>query len=257
MKVGIIGGSGIYDPNLIENPKEKKVETPYGAVHLFIGRWQGEEIAFLPRHGIGHQVPPHFINYRGNISALKSLGVERILSTSAVGSLNSLMKPGDFVLLSQFIDFTKGRPTTFEGDRVVHVDMSEPYCPVLRAVLLEAAENKGYRLHPEGVYICTEGPRFETPAEIKAFRLLGADVVGMTNIPEVILAREAEICYASLAIVTNMAAGISSGRITAQEVNQIMNEVINKVKELFSFAIPQIPKTRTCFCKDALKGASP
>ncbi|WP_054839868.1 S-methyl-5'-thioadenosine phosphorylase [Thermococcus sp. JCM 11816] len=268
-RIAIIGGSGVYDPPaLLTNIREETVETPYGTVKVKIGEYNGEEIVFLARHGEGHSVPPHKINYRANIWALYELGVERILSTSAVGSLNLDMKPGDFVILDQLIDFTKTRHYTFyDGEEspphdrkfVAHVDFTEPYCPELRKALMNAARGLGFTYHPPtGTYACMEGPRFETRAEIRALKILGADVVGMTQCPEAALARELEMCYASVAIVTNYAAGISPpNKLTHTEVVELMAQKSNEIKLLLMKAIEYIPKERRCPpCKDALKGAT-
>ncbi|MGD2248706.1 MAG: S-methyl-5'-thioadenosine phosphorylase [Candidatus Methanofastidiosia archaeon] len=246
--IAIIGGSGVYDPEMLSNTKEITVDTDYGTVNLISGIHKEKKVYFLPRHGGKHSVPPHKVNYRANIKALKDLKVERVISTSAVGSLNEDMNPGDFVLLDQFIDFTKNRVYTFFDDEVVHTDVTTPYCPQLRDIITNAADTMGITLHPYGTYVCTEGPRFETPAEISMFGALGGDVVGMTNVPEVVLAREAKLCYASLAIVTNYAAGISLSRITHEEVIEIMDTSIETIKKLVTKTIEMIPKTKTCEC---------
>ena len=263
-RIAIIGGSGVYDPKLLQNVREEFVSTPYGKVRVKIGEYNGEEIAFLARHGEKHAVPPHKINYRANIWALYELGVERILSTSAVGSLNEAMKPGDFVILDQLMDFTKTRHYTFyDGEEsphdrkfVAHVDFTDPYCPELRKALITAARELGFSYHPTGTYACMEGPRFETRAEIRALKILGADVVGMTQCPEAVLARELEMCYASVAIVTNFAAGISREKLTHKEVVELMAQKSEEIKYLLMKSIKYIPKERRCPCKDALKGAT-
>lgn len=255
MRIAIIGGTGVYDPKFLENPKEVIVPTPYGDTKIIKGIYWGEEVGFLARHGAKHSVPPHKINYRANMWALKSLGVERIMATTAVGSLKMNLAPGDLVLLDQFIDFTKGRDYTFYDGRdgkVIHIDFSEPYCPELRNILMEEAKNLGIKLHPYGTYICTDGPRFETPAEIRMFTNFG-DLVGMTNVPEVVLARELELCYVTVSLVTNYAAGISKTPLSHQEVLSAMAENIEKVRNLFSSVIPKIPKERSCPCKSALE----
>ncbi|MCS7202715.1 MAG: S-methyl-5'-thioadenosine phosphorylase [Dictyoglomus sp.] len=255
MRIAIIGGTGVYDPKFLENPKEIIVSTPYGDAKILKGNYMGEEIGFLARHGVTHSVPPHKINYKANIWALKSLGVERIMATTAVGSLKMNLEPGDLVLLDQFIDFTKGRDYTFydgKDGKVIHIDFSEPYCPELRKILIEEAKSLGIKLHPFGTYICTEGPRFETPAEIKMFSYFG-DVVGMTNVPEVVLAKELEICYVTVSLVTNYAAGISKTPLSHQEVLSAMADNIEKVRKLFSSVISKIPMERNCPCKSALK----
>ncbi|WP_297500461.1 S-methyl-5'-thioadenosine phosphorylase [Thermococcus sp.] len=263
-RIAIIGGSGVYDPKLLQNVREEFVSTPYGKVRVEIGEYNGEEIAFLARHGEKHAVPPHKINYRANVWALHELGVERILSTSAVGSLNLDMKPGEFVILDQLMDFTKTRHYTFyDGEEsphnrkfVAHVDFTDPYCPELRKALISSAKELGFRYHPAGTYACMEGPRFETRAEIRALKILGADVVGMTQCPEAALARELEMCYASVAIVTNYAAGISREKLTHREVVELMAQKGEEIKLLLMKAIKYIPRERRCPCKDALKGAT-
>lgn len=248
--IAIIGGSGVYDPKMLKDIKDLRVDTEYGTVPVKSGKCQGRTVFFLTRHGEKHSIPPHMVNYRANIKALQTLKVERIISTSAVGSLKKEMKPGDFVLLDQFLDFTKLRKYTFFDDQVVHTDFTNPYCPEVRKTISDAASHLHITLHPTGTYVCTEGPRFETPAEIQMFALLGGDVVGMTNVPEVILAREAKICYASIATVTNFAAGISPSRITHQEVIEIMDQSSEMIKRLITKIIEMIPEKKTCECGD-------
>lgn len=260
MRIAIIGGTGVYDPGLLGEREEKVVRTPYGEAHITLGVYRGVEVAFLTRHGPHHSVPPHRINYRANVWALRHLGVERVLATAAVGSLNLEMKPGDFVLVDQFIDFTRRRESTFfEGGEagVVHVDFTEPYCPQLRAVLAQTARELGISVHDGGVYVCTEGPRFETPAEIRAFRRLGGDLVGMTNVPEVVLAREANLCYALVAMVTNFAAGISPTPLTHEEVLEVMAANAHRIRSLLWRAVEVIPAERSCPCGQAAGPVAP
>lgn len=252
MSLAIIGGTGVYDPDLLGEPQEESVETPYGSALLLGGNFQGGRLFFLNRHGSGHTVPPHRVNYRANIWALRSIGVTRIIATAAVGSLNLAYAPGHAILLDQFIDFTKGRPATFYDDRVVHTDLTHPYCPDLRGHLHDAADKLGLICHSSGCYVATEGPRFETPAEIRAFRILGGDVVGMTNVPEVVLARELGLCYATVALVTNYAAGLSSevlshaevvAAVAAQEANlrQLLRETLGDISEVCPVCGPRAP----------------
>lgn len=259
VEIAVIGGSGVYSLDLIKNHKTIRVDTPYGeSPEIIIGDVSDRKVAFIPRHGREHTSPPHLINYRANLWSLKDLGVERILATTAVGSLNPDIKPGEFVLLDQFIDFTSNRPLTFyEGgeEGVVHVDITEPYCPELRSVLKDNAEDLEIDLIPNGTYACTEGPRYETRAEIQLFHDLGLDVVGMTNATEATLARELEICYSTISIVTNFGAGISKSKLTHSEVSELMNMNSMYVKELLFSSISKIPEERNCSCKDALKGA--
>lgn len=254
--IAIIGGTGVYDPNILENVQESVVGTPYGDVKYMLGEYAGRKVAFIPRHGSKHSIPPHLINYRANIWAIKSIGVTNIIATTAVGSLNLAMKPGDFVLVDQFLDFTKNRASTFyEGGKrgVVHLDVTEPYCPQLRKTIKGAAEGLGINVHEQGVYVCTEGPRFETPAEVRMFEKLGGDLVGMTNVPEVVLAHEAEICFATVSMVTNFAAGISSQPLTHGEVLETMDANADKIQKLIMKSIEEIDlKDRKCDCAKTL-----
>ncbi|NLZ44371.1 MAG: S-methyl-5'-thioadenosine phosphorylase [Clostridia bacterium] len=243
--------------------KEVRVETPYGMVRPMVGEAEGHEVVFLPRHGAEHSVPPHRINYQANIWGMRTLGVEAIIATAAVGSLNPEMRPGDCVLIDQFIDFTKNRRQTFFEGRengVFHLDFTEPYCPALRKTLAAAAgelrprPGAEFTLHERGVYLCTEGPRFETPAEIKAYALLGADVVGMTNCPEVVLAREAGICYATIAMVTNLAAGMAGGQLTHEEVLEVMAKNTSTIWAILQKTLEKMAKvyaTGACTCREA------
>jgi len=207
MQTAIIGGTGVYGVAGAEH--REVVLTPYGDVEVNIGELRGREIAFLARHGTQHAVPPHLINYRANMWALHKLGIKYVYATCAVGSCNQNYKPGDIVVLKDFIDFTKMRPVTFyDGhEGVIHTIMSDPYCKNLRVLLSKAAGDTGLKVAGEATYVCTEGPRFETAAEIKMFQTLGADVVGMTNVPEVTLAKELRMCYAAVGIVTNWCTG--------------------------------------------------
>lgn len=250
-ELAIIGGTGVYDPSLLTNLQEVKVETRFGTVCLQCGEYADRTVAFLARHGANHSVPPHLINYRANILALKQLEVEQVIATAAVGSLNPEMRPGELVLVDQFLDFTRNRVSTFhEGgeEGVVHLDVTEPYCPRLRSWLLAAAKAEGVSAHNRGTYVCTEGPRFETPAEIGMFRLLGGDVVGMTSVPEVVLAREAGLCYATVAMVTNFAAGISRTPLTHAEVLEQMARNSENIKRVIMRALRTISGERDCRC---------
>lgn len=263
VRIAIIGGSGIYQPEIVKKAKEVKVETPYGMVLPLLGEVEGHEVYFLSRHGNKHAMPPHRVNYQANIWGLKALGVEAVIATAAVGSLNPEMKPGDCVLVDQFIDFTKNRRQTFfDGGEngVVHMDMTEPYCPALRKTLAVAAREVAARpgaefgVYEKGVYVCTEGPRFETPAEIKAYALLGGDVVGMTSCPEVVLAREAGICYATIAMVTNLAAGIAGKILTHEEVLEVVAKNNDKIWAILQKTLEKVEETympETCGCREA------
>jgi 5'-methylthioadenosine phosphorylase len=234
MRFGVIGGTGLYD-FLTGEVTPQEVATRYGPVVVDRGMVGEAEVYFLPRHGRDHSVPPHRVNYRANLAALQELGLRNLLATAAVGSMSRDMPPGTLALITQFLDFTKCRPSTFfdgEGG-VVHTDMSEPYCPHLRQELRQAAILLQEHLAPEATYVCAEGPRFETPAEIHMYRQLGAHLVGMTSVPEVVLAREAGLCYASVAIVTNWAAGVVPEPLRHEQVSSFMAQQTPRLIALF------------------------
>ena len=256
VKIGIIGGTGVYDPNLIENSKKIKLHTPFGKTSDFIttGIFENREIAVIPRHGIGHRINPSNVNYRANIWAMKKLGVTHILASSAVGSLKEEYKPGDLVLTDQFIDRTYKRKTTFyEGDQVCHVSTAEPFCNCLRQKLRKEAESLKLNFHNKGTCVVVEGPRFSTKAESKMFQSWGANIIGMTMHPEATLAREAEICYATVAMVTDYDCWKETN-VDLDEVLEVMKNNVQKVKELFKATIPTI-NDDSCSCKSALKSA--
>lgn len=235
----------------LEEKSPVSVKTPYGTVEMEIGQLAGKEIVFLSRHGNHHVIPPHLVNYRANLWALSDLGVKKVLATAAVGSLSSQFHLGDLVLLDQFLDFTKNRPQTFfeGGPRgVCHVDMTEPYCGELRSVVAKAAAEIDLSIKNGANYVCTEGPRFETPAEIRMFQQLGGDLVGMTSVPEVVLARELGMCYASIAMVTNEAAGISGHPLTHREVLESMKSLSRAVASLIGQSIRHLEPERSCLC---------
>lgn len=251
VRIAIIGGTGVYDPNILKDIRELELTTPYGNCRVKIGNYQGIEVAFMARHGSDHSVPPHLVNYRANIWGLKELGVKSIFATAAVGSLNLEMKPKDFVFLDQFLDFTRTRHQTFVEQGVVHLDMTDPYCPQLRQTLAGSAVKLGLPGHVKGTYVCVEGPRFETPAEIRMFKMLGGELVGMTSVPEVVLAREAQMCYATIAMVTNYAAGISPTPLSHQEVVDIMAENADNLRLLVMDALASLEPGRDCLCHRA------
>ncbi len=254
VRIGIIGGSGVY--GVFEPERKIKVETPFGipSGDVEIGKIGGVEVAFIPRHGKGHFIPPHMVNYRANIYALHMLGVERIIGVSAVGSLKEEYRPGDIVISDQFIDFTKKREYTFyDGPKVVHISMADPFCPELRRIFIDSSRFMGYRTHERGTYVCIEGPRFSTRAESKMFRQF-ADIIGMTLVPEVQLARELEMCYVNVSTITDYDVWADEP-VTTEEVMRVMKENEEKIKNLLQEALPKIPAERNCPCKDALKGA--
>jgi 5'-methylthioadenosine phosphorylase len=257
-KIGIIGGSGLYQIPGLTITEYAKITTPYGAPSdaYVIGDLSGSDIVFLPRHGLEHHLPPHKINYKANIWGFKELEVERIISVGAVGGIGCYTKPGMIMITDQIVDMTSGRESTFyDGDEVVHVDFTEPFCPELRGSLFRAAENSGIELKKSGTYVCVNGPRLETKAEIKMFLNMGIDVVGMTTMPEAVLAREAELCFAGISVVTNYAAGIAEKRLTTAEVVGTMREAATCVGCLLLETFHLIPGERRCSCRDALKEA--
>lgn len=254
--LAIIGGTGVYDLSIFDQVKKEVVQTPYGERTVTIGSVGDKQIAFMTRHGEGHKIPPHKINYRGNIFALKKLGVTDIIATTAVGSLQADVSPGTFILCDQFMDFTKSRVQTFfDGPPlpVVHTDVSYPYCNTLRNLLGKIAAEKRYKFRSVGTYICTEGPRFESSAEVAFYGKAGGSVVGMTGIPEAVLAREAEICYVTVSMVTNLGAGLSKENLTHEEVLTVMSENQRNFSELISTAIQEWKPNITCTCHSSLK----
>lgn len=259
VRLGIIGGTGIYKLPGATGIEDHVVETPYGKVNLKIGQIQSKKVAFLTRHGESHSIAPNQINYRANIWALQSVGVKELLATACSGSLNPEYAVGDFVLLNQFMEFTKNRPASFydsNGDKpIAHVDVTRPYCKSLGNFMFEAAKNLQIKLKSGATYCCTEGPRYESAAEIQMFRILKGDLVGHTNYPEVVLAREAEICYCAVAIISNPAAGISESPLTSTEVKEAMEKSFAKIQLLLAETIALLPDDRDCSCHHALEHA--
>ena len=257
--VGVIGGTGVYDPGLFSSKREIKVHTPYGETSdlVTIGEYAGVNVAFIPRHGRDHRIPPHRINSRANIWALKQLGVKRIIAPSAVGSLQEGYKPGDIAIPDQFIDFTKKREYTFyDGGQVCHVSVADPFCPELRGIAIDRIKKLKFPLHSKATYVCIEGPRFSTRAESKFLReAMKADIIGMTLVPEITLSREAEICYLSVATVTDYDVW-ADHPVTSAEIIETLAKNVEKTKKLIAELVPVIPAKRTkCACGKALEGA--
>lgn len=253
MPKAIIGGTGVYDAG--SNVVEQKIMTPYGEVAYDLMEIQGQEIIFLARHGKDHATPPHKINYRANMMALKMLEVTEVLATCAVGSMNDHYAPGDVVIVNDFMDFTRGRVQTFyEGDdgKVVHVEMTDPYCKDLRSRFEKSAKDSGLKVSGEAIYVCTEGPRFETAAEINMYRHLGGDVVGMTNVPEVVLAKELGMCYSAVGIITNWCTGIEGKQIEGHQIAESMQKNKEKITEVFVRTLVESPEEKLCKCGQAL-----
>ena len=256
-EIGIFGGTGIYDSGLLKEPKEIEIETPYGKPSdtITIGEFHGRKIAFLPRHGKKHTIPPHMINYRANIWAFKELGVKRIIAPSAVGSLKQEFAPRDFALPTQFLDFTKSRKGSFSEDgRVIHISVADPFCPDLQKVILDVAEKQELKIHKEATYVCIEGPRFSTKAESRFYKSTGAEIIGMTLVPECQLAREAQICYASISTVTDYDVWAEKP-VTAKEVIETLSKNVELTKKLLTELIDKIPKSMSCSCEKALEEA--
>lgn len=259
-QIGIIGGTGVYDPKLLEHATELAVETPYGAPSdkITVGTYLGKKVAFLPRHAKGHKIPPHKINYRANIWAMKELGVERILAPQAVGSLQEKFRPGDLVIPNQFIDRTNSRDTTFyNGPQVCHISVAEPFCNELRGLLFKAGDDLGFQIHSTGTYICVQGPRFSTRAESDLFRnVYKADIIGMTLIPECVLAREAEICYSGISMITDYDCWKTGNVVSTEQIIKTAKANEEKVKKMLQTVLQKIPeKKEKCNCGEALKGA--
>lgn len=252
MKKAIIGGTGVYD--IGEGSYSKVVETKYGSVEVDIVNINGEEIVFLARHGKKHSTPPHLINYRANMKALEQLGVKYIYATAAVGSCNENYGPGDIIVINDFIDFTKSRPITFfEGgdEPVKHTDMRNPYCKNLRNKFYEFAKYESINIKGDAVYICTEGPRFETDHEVRMYKSLGGDVIGMTNVPEVVLAKEIGMCYATIGIITNWCTGIG-GDITLHYIQGTLSENKEKITKAFLRVFSEEIDQQHCNCNSAI-----
>lgn len=255
-EIGIIGGSGLYEMEGLTDVKEVKIKTPFGdpSDKFILGTLSGRRLAFLPRHGRGHRILPSEINFRANIYAMKKLGVERIISVSAVGSMREEIEPGHIVIPSQFYDHTKKRISTFFGDGIVaHVGMADPVCDGLAEQLYRSSVSVGAKTHNGGIYLCMEGPQFSTRGESLIYRKWGVDVIGMTNVTEAKLAREAEICYATIALSTDYDCWhVSEEDVTVEAVIQIIKQNVNTAKRIIRDAVLNIPKGRDCHCKDAL-----
>ncbi|MBI3447769.1 MAG: S-methyl-5'-thioadenosine phosphorylase [Acidobacteria bacterium] len=257
--IGIIGGTGLYQPDEIEAVREVRIDTPFGAPSdvFHVGTWRGRKVAFLARHGRGHVLSPTEINYRANIYAFKVLGVARIISASAVGSLRDDIHPMDVVIPDQFFDRTRQRPQTFFGDGLVaHVSLADPTCAVVRAALTSACREAGARFHDRGTYLCIEGPQFSTRAESQAYRAMKASVIGMTNLPEARLAREAEICYGTLALVTDYDCWhVAEQAVTVDAVLGYLKRNAETARAVMSRAVETLPVGRDCPCATALASA--
>lgn len=241
-KIGIIAGTGFYDLPGLDSATQTELKTNFGSALVTSGRWEGVEIAFLTRHGVKHSVPPHRVNYRANIKAMKDLEVSAIVAINVVGGIDPALKPGDISLIDDFVDFTSGRESTFfdgtGSEGVQHIDMTNVYDKKLQSLLLASATSQGIKLASGGIYAGFNGPRFETPAEIRFARLAGATVVGMTGCPEAPLARELGIPFAAIALVVNPAAGLSADEITMAAINAALESGRSKVLKVIAGALP-------------------
>ncbi len=251
--IGLIGGTGteslLETYNII---RKEDVTTKYGkAPTVSILDINNKEVAYMPRHAEGHSVPPHKINYRANIEALNILGIKQVYATNSVGSLDTNIEPGSILIPDNFIDFTHSRVSTFFDEEVVHIDCTEPYCENLRKTIIENCD-----VHPYGIYIATEGPRFETGAEIQYYKLIGGKVVGMTGVPEVVLAKEKQMCYSSICPVTNYAASISPNKLTITEVVDAMNDCKENLLHLITKIVEKTDESVVCECQNILNDAT-
>jgi 5'-methylthioadenosine phosphorylase len=264
VRLAFIGGSGLYQVPGLERAKQFRVRTPYGdpSDSIMVGALDGVGVAFLPRHGLGHRILPSEINYRANVWALRSLGAEFLISVGAVGSLKEELRPGDIVVADQFIDKTHRRPSTFFGDGcVAHVGFADPVCSPLSKLVLEAAHESASggdagRVHERGTYVCMEGPQFSTRAESRLHRQWGADVIGMTNVQEAKLAREAEMCFASLALVTDYDCwNERAGDVEIGEILRILQQSTDRAQRIVHAVTARLPAERSCPCATSLAAA--
>ena len=257
--IGVIGGSGLYAMSGLTNTKEIRVKTPFGdpSEAIVLGTLEGKRVAFLARHGRGHRILPGEINYRANIYAMKLLGVERIISVSAVGSLKEDLRPGEFLVADQFFDRTKNRVSTFFGEGIVaHLAFAHPTCGALSGVLADACVHEAVMVHRRGTYICIEGPQFSTLAEADVHRQLHFDVIGMTNVTEAKLAREAEICYATIAMITDYDCWHPEHEsVTASQIMATLSQNAENAQKVLRTAVRELPAGRTCKCGAALQHA--
>jgi 5'-methylthioadenosine phosphorylase len=259
-EIGVFGGSGFYE--WLTDPETVTLDTPYGPTSdsIAVAQVAGRRVAFMPRHGRGHKIPPPVVNYRANVWAMRQLGVRRLIGPSAVGSLQPEHRPGDLVICDQFVDRTRGRADTyFLGPEVVHVSAADPYCPELRTLAGQLAAQRSLRYRPSGTVVVIQGPRFSTRAESRWYSRNGWDIVGMTQYPEVILARELEMCYLNLSLVTDYDAGLEGApevaAVQAHDVMRVLADNIAKVRDLLTALLPIIPVTPSCNCQHTLAGA--
>jgi 5'-methylthioadenosine phosphorylase len=258
-KIGVIGGTGLYDIKELKSVKEVEIDTPFGKPSdvITVGKLEGEGIAFLPRHGQGHRLTPSEVPYRANIYAMKSLGVEWLISVNAVGALKLKFKPGQLVIPDQLIDLTRKRESSFFGEGLVaHIPFADPFCPVLSGILFRASQRLGAESHPKATCVTIEGPAFSSRAESKLYCSWDADIIGMTSSPEARLAREAEICYASIASVTDYDSWHEQAEPLAVDVIlDTLHQNVDTIKQIIKLAVTWLPDERQCVCVSAMKSA--
>lgn len=260
-QVGVFGGSGFY--RFLDDVEFVDVDTPYGrpSDRIALGDVEGTRVAFLPRHGARHTLPPAAINYRANVWALRELGVTRIVAPTAAGSLQPRVRPGEFVVCDQFVDRTWGRADSYyaAGPKVAHVSAADPYCPVLRELAVAAGRERGVTVHERGTVVVIQGPRFSTRAESRWFSAMGWEVINMTQYPEVVLARELELCYVNISLITDYDVGLEGmpdvAPVSVAEVERFFASNNERVRELILGLIPRLPAERTCGCAAAMQGA--
>ncbi len=259
-EIGVFGGSGFY--RFFKGAEEIAVKTPFGkpSAKVTLSEVGGKEVAFIPRHGVHHEYPPHMVPYRANVMAFRQLGAKRIVAPNAVGSLKADVKPGDLVFCDQFVNFTTGRKDTFyDGPETTHVGMAEPYCPQMREVGVKSAKKLGLAFHPKGTVVVIQGPRFSTTAESRFFTRQGWDVINMTQYPEVVLAREQELCYLNISLATDYDAGLegdpSVKPVSHEEVIKVFNSKMESLRELIVEIVKALPEKRSCECGTALAHA--
>jgi 5'-methylthioadenosine phosphorylase len=257
-EIGVFGGSGFY--SLLDSAEEYRVNTPFGAPSspVTVGEIAGRTVAFLPRHGANHEFPPHMIDYQANVWAMKELGVTRIIGPNACGSLQPHVKPGDFVICDQFVDRTWGRKDTFyDGPITTHVSSADPYCPTMREIAVAKARELGITVHDRGTVVVIQGPRFSTRAESRWFASQGWEVINMTQYPECYLARELEICYCNISLITDHDVGTEGVEpVSNDEVVRVFGQNNERLRELLHAMIPALPVERPCVCAHALEGAA-
>jgi 5'-methylthioadenosine phosphorylase len=257
-EIGVFGGSGFY--SFLDDVEESSIETPYGSpsAPVAIGHVENRVVAFLPRHGVKHEFPPHKINYRANAWAFKELGVSRVIGPCAAGSLNVDVRPGDFVVSDQLVDRTTGRIDTFyDGPLTTHVSYADPYCQDMRPLAIEVAKEQGIPVHERGTVVTIQGPRFSTRAESRWFQQAGWEVINMTQYPEAYLCRELEMCYLNVALITDYDVGIEgeTEAVSHEEVVRVFTENNDRLRKLLFTLIPRLPLERDCICSHALEGA--